>query len=75
MGYNKNKPIVTVEPEVKKEEKKEEKKAVSTKTAAAKENGNPTGNQIEQHLYAKTLFIGANDNIFNYVEVYKPVEE
>ena len=39
------------------------------------ENGNPTGNQIEQHLYAKTLFIGANDNIYNYVEVYKPVEE
>lgn len=28
------------------------------------------GNPIEQeHLYAKTLFIGGNDNIDNYVEV------
>lgn len=27
------------------------------------------GEQIQEHLYAKTLFIGANDNIDNYVEV------
>lgn len=27
------------------------------------------GNQIQEHLYVKTLFIGANDNIANYVEV------
>ena len=27
------------------------------------------GNMIQEHLYAKTLFIGANDNIDNYVEV------
>lgn len=28
------------------------------------------GNPIEQeHLYAKTLFIGENDNIENYIEV------
>ena len=27
------------------------------------------GNQIQEHLFAKTLFIGANDNIANYVEV------
>lgn len=28
------------------------------------------GNPIEQeHLYAKTLFIGGNDNIANYIEV------
>lgn len=28
------------------------------------------GNPIEQeHLYAKTLFIGSNDNIENYIEV------
>ena len=39
------------------------------------ETGNPTGNQIQEHLYAKTLFIGGNDSIYNYVEVYKPVEE
>ena len=27
------------------------------------------GDQIQEHLYAKTLFIGGNDNISNYVEV------
>ena len=27
------------------------------------------GNQIQEHLYAKTLFIGANDTIENYIEV------
>lgn len=25
--------------------------------------------QIQEHLYAKVIFIGANDNIDNYVEV------
>ena len=25
--------------------------------------------QIQEHLYAKTLFIGANDTISNYMEV------
>lgn len=29
--------------------------------------------QIQEHLYAKTLFIGANDTIDNYVEVEAPV--
>ena len=33
------------------------------------------GNQIQEHLYAKTLFIGNNDNIDNYVEVDAPAEE
>ena len=33
------------------------------------------GNEVQQHLYAKTLFIGANDSIENYVEVDAPVEE
>lgn len=33
------------------------------------------GNQIQEHLYAKTLFIGGNDNILNYIEVEAPVEE
>lgn len=32
------------------------------------------GNQVQEHLYAKTLFIGANDSIENYIEV-KIVEE
>ena len=27
------------------------------------------GNQIQEHLYAKILFIGGNDTINNYVEV------
>ena len=27
------------------------------------------GNQIQEHLYAKTLFIGGNDTIDNYIEV------
>ena len=33
------------------------------------------GEQIQEHLYAKTLFIGALDNIDNYIEVEMPVEE
>ena len=33
------------------------------------------GNKIQKHLYVKTLFIGINDNIENYVEIEKPVEE
>ena len=32
------------------------------------------GNQIQEHLYAKVLFIGGNDTINNYVEV-EHVEE
>ena len=27
------------------------------------------GNQIQEHLYAKTLFIGSTDSIENYIEV------
>lgn len=27
------------------------------------------GNKTQEHLYAKTLFIGDNDSIDNYVEV------
>ena len=30
------------------------------------------GEEIQEHLYAKTLFIGGNDNIDNYVEVEEP---
>lgn len=33
------------------------------------------GNQIQEHLYAKTLFIGGNDSIDNYIEVEAPVVE
>ena len=27
------------------------------------------GNEVQEHLYAKTLFIGGNDSIDNYIEV------
>lgn len=33
------------------------------------------GNQIQEHLYVKTLFIGGHDSIDNYIEVMKPQEE
>jgi hypothetical protein len=31
------------------------------------ENGNEV--EVQEHLYAKTLFIGGNDKIENYIEV------
>lgn len=30
---------------------------------------NEDGEQIQEHLYVKTLFIGSNDSIDNYIEV------
>lgn len=30
---------------------------------------NENGEEIQEHLYVKTLFIGGNDDINNYVEV------
>lgn len=27
------------------------------------------GNQVQEHLYAKTIFVGGMDNINNYIEV------
>lgn len=33
------------------------------------------GNKVQEHLYAKTLFIGGNDSISNYIEIDAPVEE
>jgi hypothetical protein len=33
------------------------------------------GNEIQEHLYAKTLFIGANESIYNYIEVEAPIEK
>jgi hypothetical protein len=32
------------------------------------------GNETQEHLYAKTLFIGSNDTISNYIEVDAPKE-
>lgn len=36
---------------------------------------NENGEEVQEHLYAKTLFIGGNDHIGNYLEVDAPVEE
>lgn len=33
------------------------------------------GNQIQEHLYVKTLFIGGNDTLDNYIEVLAPTQE
>ena len=33
------------------------------------QDGKPTGQKIQEHLYVKTLFIGGNDTIDNYIEV------
>ena len=32
------------------------------------------GNQIQEHLYSKTLFIGGTDTIDNYIEVQENEE-
>ena len=31
------------------------------------------GEQVQEHLYVKTLFIGGNDSIDNYIEVAQEV--
>ena len=36
---------------------------------------NEKGEEIQEHLYAKTLFIGSNDSIENYIEVEQPEME
>lgn len=33
------------------------------------------GNKVQEHLYAKTLFIGGNDSIHNYIEIDAPEVE
>ena len=37
------------------------------------DNGNVI-NQEQEHLYAKTLFIGESDDINNYIEIDKPID-
>lgn len=36
---------------------------------------NENGEQVQEHLYAKTLFIGGNDTISNYMEIEAPKEQ
>lgn len=43
--------------------------------AEARYTQDSEGNEVQEHLYAVTLFIGANDTIENYIEVDKPTEE
>lgn len=38
-------------------------------------NEDENGNQVQEHLYAKTLFIGGTDSIENYIEVDEPKED
>ena len=33
------------------------------------------GNEVQEHLYVNTLFIGSNDSIENYIEVEAHVKE
>ena len=40
---------------------------------AKDEDGNEI--KIQEHLYAKTLFIGLNDSIVNYIEIDAPLKE
>ena len=35
---------------------------------------NENGNEVQEHLYVKTLFIGGNDSIENYIEVEEAAE-
>lgn len=42
-------------------------------TTSVDEEGNEI--QVQEHLYAKTLFIGGNDSIENYVEIDAPTIE
>lgn len=42
-----------------------------------KENPNPDETHIVgyNHLYAKTIFVGGNDSIENYIEIDEPIKE
>jgi hypothetical protein len=37
-------------------------------------NEDEEGNKIQEHLYAKIIFIGLNDSIDNYIEVAEVAE-
>lgn len=43
--------------------------------AVARFSEDEDGNKTQQHLYAKTLFIGVGDSIDNYIEIDAPAEE
>lgn len=43
--------------------------------AVARYSEDEDGKKTQQHLYAKTLFIGVGDSIDNYIEIDAPVKE
>lgn len=43
--------------------------------AAPRFTEDENGVLTQQHLYAKTLYLGKNDSISNYIEVEEPVQE
>jgi hypothetical protein len=47
----------------------DENKVFDWADLSAHQTQDEDGNIIQEHLYAKTLFIGLNDSIDNYVEV------
>lgn len=50
----------------------DEGKVFDWATPRYKEDEN--GEKVQEHLYAKTLFIGRNDKIENYIEIIKPAQ-
>jgi len=53
----------------------DEGKVFDWKELAEHTHEDEEGNVIQDHLYAKTLFISITDNIENYVEIDEPVKE
>ena len=43
--------------------------------AEARYTTDEEGNEIQEHLYVKTLFIGGSDDIENYIEIDAPTEK
>lgn len=53
----------------------DEGKVFDWKDLAAHVYTDEDGNEIQEHLYAQTIFLGIDDSIDNYIEVDKPKEE
>lgn len=47
----------------------DENKVFDWADLSAHQTQDEDGNIVQEHLYAKTIFIGGNDSIDNYVEV------
>lgn len=53
----------------------DDNKVFDWKDLAAHVYKDKDGNEIQEHLYAKTIFLGIDDTIDNYIEVDRPKEE